>query len=260
MIELFGLFDWIYSIEAWIALISLTGLEVVLGVDNILFISILADDLPEKQQGFARRLGLGFALLGRLLMLFLVAWIMSLESTLLVLFEEAFSSRDFIMIGGGLFLLAKSTTEIHDNLEGDPSHTSAGSNVQASLAGVLAQIAILDGVFSIDSVITAIGLVDSISIIVIAMVVAMSVMVLTVNTIATFIEHHPSFKMLALSFLVTVGVMLTVEGFGVHVPKGYLYFAMAFSCGVEVLNLQVRESREEERVHLKKQPESPEAS
>jgi len=258
MTEFIGYFSWIYGIEAWIALISLTALEVVLGVDNILFISILADDLPEEQKGFARRIGLAFALLGRLVMLFLVAWIMSLESTLLVLFGEAFSSRDFIMIGGGLFLLAKSTTEIHDNLEGDSSqHTKSGSSVQASLAGVLAQIVILDGVFSIDSVITAIGLVDSISIIVIAMIAAMSIMVLTVNSIASFIEKHPSFKMLALSFLVTVGVMLTVEGFGVHVPKGYLYFAMAFSCGVEVLNLRVRRSRQEEPLHLKKQPDSP---
>jgi predicted tellurium resistance membrane protein TerC len=248
-------FDWIFSAEAWIALISLSALEIVLGVDNILFISILADSLPKKQQNFARKIGLGLALGARLVMLFFVAWIMSLNEPLLSLFGEAFSARDFILIGGGMFLLAKSTTEIHDNLEGQASHGESKKPSKASLASVLVQIMILDGVFSIDSVITAIGLVEEITIIVFAMISAMVVMILTVNKIGNFVKRHPSFKMLALSFLVTVGVILTVEGFGVHVPKGYIYFAMAFSCGVEVLNMQMRKSREEP-LHLKKQPEA----
>jgi predicted tellurium resistance membrane protein TerC len=254
-----GWFGWMVSPEAWIALISLTALEIVLGVDNIIFISILADNLPEENQNFARRIGLGLALGARLVMLFGVAWIMSLTDPIFALLGETFSIRDFIMIGGGMFLLAKSTTEIHDNLEGDSSHGSSGSAAKASLASVLVQIMILDGIFSIDSVITAIGLVEEISIIAIAMVTAMIVMIVSVNKIGDFIQRHPSFKMLALSFLVTVGVILTVEGFGIHVPKGYIYFAMAFSAGVEVLNMQMRKSREEP-LHLKKQPESGKSS
>lgn len=248
------MFAWVFSFEAWVALISLSALEIVLGVDNILFISILADSLPKKNRNFARQFGLALALIARLVMLFGIAWIMSLNNPLFELLGESFSARDLILIGGGLFLLAKSTTEIHDNLEGMENHGASKSG-EGSLLSVLAQIMILDGVFSIDSVITAIGLVEQISIIVISMISAMIVMILTVNQIGQFIQEHPSFKMLALSFLVTVGVVLTVEGFGVHVPKGYIYFAMAFSAGVEVLNMQVREARKDDRVKLKKQPE-----
>lgn len=253
MLELLTVFDWVFSVEAWIALLSLSALEIVLGVDNILFISILADSLPEEEQEFARKIGLALALLARLVMLGAVAWIMSLNEPFFTILGEAFSARDFILIGGGLFLLWKSTTEIHDNLEGESAHGSDKAGEKASLASVLTQIMILDGVFSIDSVITAIGLVDQISIIVIAMVSAMIVMILSVDVIGDFVQRHPSFKMLALSFLLTVGVILTVEGFGVHVPKGYIYFAMAFSAGVEVLNMQMRKSRKP--LHLKKQPE-----
>lgn len=252
--EFLGYFGWIYSFEAWIALLTLSALEIVLGVDNILFISILADNLPEEKQNFARKFGLALALGARLLVLTGVAWIMSLNQDLLVVFGESFSARDFILIAGGLFLLAKSTTEIHDNLEGENVHGDSETQAKTSVFSVLAQIMILDAVFSIDSVITAIGLVEEISIIVIAMISAILVMILTVDQIGNFVKRHPSFKMLALAFLVTVGVILTVEGFGVHVPKGYIYFAMAFSAGVEFLNMQMRKSREEP-LHLKKQPE-----
>lgn len=252
------MFEWMASPGAWVALVSLTALEIVLGVDNILFISILSDNLPQKQRDFARRLGLGLALGARLVMLLGVAWIMSLNATLFEVLGEAISGRDLILMAGGLFLLAKSTTEIHDNLEGpEDLAEEKGAAVRSSLASVLAQIMILDGVFSIDSVITAIGLVEEIVIIVVAMVIAMIVMILSVNVIGRFIEEHPSFKMLALSFLILVGTVLTADGIGFHIPRGYLYFAMAFSAGVEFLNLQVRKQRRAP-VHLHKQPHAEE--
>lgn len=249
------MFEWVFHFEAWVALLSVTALEIVLGVDNILFISILADNLPKKHRDLARRLGLIMALLGRLIMLFFIAWIMSLNAPLFELFGETFSSKDFILMGGGLFLLAKSTTEIHDNLEGPDKSKDHGA-VPATFWGVILQVFLLDAVFSIDSVITAIGLVEEVSIIVIAMVVAMGVMILSVNVIGEFIEEHPSFKMLALSFLILVGSVLVTDGLGFHVPRGYIYFAMAFSAGVEVLNLKMRKHRKKS-LHLRKQP-SPE--
>lgn len=248
------MFEWVVSPEAWVALLSLTALEIVLGVDNILFISILSDNLPVRQRDFARRLGLILALAGRLAMLFMIAWILSLQMPLLELFGRTFSARDFILMGGGLFLLAKSTTEIHDNLEGpEPFEQEERAAHLNSLFGVLTQIILLDAVFSIDSVITAIGLVQEISIIVIAMVVAMGVMVLSVNVIGEFIEEHPSFKMLALAFLILVGSILVSDGLGFHVPRGYIYFAMAFSAGVEFLNLKVRRRRKTS-LRLRRQP------
>lgn len=248
------MFEWIVSLEAWVALLSLTALEIVLGVDNVLFISILSDNLPRKQRDLVRRLGLGLALAGRLLMLFLVAWIMSLEVTIFRVLGEAFSARDFILMGGGLFLLAKSTTEIHDNLEGpEPFEKQEQASGIDSVFSVLVQVLLLDAVFSIDSVITAIGLVEEISIIVIAMVLAMVVMILSVNVIGSFLEEHPSFKMLALSFLILVGSILVSDGLGFHVPRGYVYFAMAFSAAVEFLNLRMRE-RKEESLKLRRQP------
>lgn len=247
-------FEWVFRIDAWIALLSLTTLEIVLGIDNILFISILSDNLPEKQRDFARRLGLLVALAGRLVVLFFIAWILSLSEPLFAVAGQSISIRDLILMGGGLFLLGKSTSEIHDNLEGPETGHGDESLAPDGLAGVLGQILLLDAVFSIDSVITGIGLVDEISIIVIAMIVAMIVMILMVNVIGTFIEEHPSFKMLALSFLIMVGTVLVSDGLGFHIPRGYIYFAMAFSAGVEFLNLRMRKTKKRS-VHLRKQPE-----
>jgi len=249
------MFEWIFHFEAWIALLSITALEIVLGVDNILFISILSDNLPRDQRDYARRLGLIMALLGRLVMLFFIAWIMSLSTTLFEVFGQSFSSKDLILLAGGLFLLGKSTTEIHDNLEGPEAVEDKTAHKADTLMSVLFQVLLLDAVFSIDSVITAIGLTEVIPIIVIAMVVAMAVMILSVNVIGEFIEEHPAFKMLALSFLLLVGVVLMSEGLGVHVPKGYIYFAMAFSAFVEFLNLKIRKSRRK-AIHLRKQPKT----
>jgi predicted tellurium resistance membrane protein TerC len=246
------MFEWVFRPEAWVALATLTSLEIVLGVDNILFISILSDNLPEKQRDLTRRLGLVMALLGRLIMLFFIFWIMQLSEPLFTVLGETFSGKDLILIGGGLFLLGKSTTEIHDNLEG-PDQAEDHGAAPATMGAVLFQVFMLDAVFSIDSVITAIGLVDTISIIVVAMVIAMGVMIVSVNVIGEFIEEHPSFKMLALSFLILVGTVLVTDGMGVHVPRGYIYFAMAFSAGVEVLNMKMRQQRKK-AVHLRKQP------
>lgn len=250
-------FDWFMRPEAWIALLSLTTLEIVLGIDNILFISILSDNLPEGQRDFARRLGLVVALAGRLVVLFFIAWILSLSEPLFEVAGRSVSIKDLILIGGGLFLLAKSTSEIHDNLEGPGTGHEEGSMAPDGLMGVLGQILLLDAVFSIDSVITGIGLVDEISIIVVAMVVAMAVMIAMVNVIGKFIEEHPSFKMLALSFLIMVGTVLVSDGLGFHIPRGYIYFAMAFSAGVEFLNLRMRKSKKKP-LHLRKQPEAEE--
>lgn len=247
------MFEWIFQFEAWIALLSITALEIVLGVDNILFISILSDNLPQDQRDYARRLGLIMALLGRLVMLFFIAWIMSLSTGLFEIFDRSFSSKDLILLAGGLFLLGKSTTEIHDNLEGPETEKETSSHTADTLISVLVQVLLLDAVFSIDSVITAIGLTEVIPIIVIAMTVAMGVMILSVNVIGEFIEEHPAFKMLALSFLLLVGVVLMSEGLGFHIPKGYVYFAMAFSAFVEFLNLKIRKARQKP-VHLRKQP------
>lgn len=247
------MFDWIFMPQAWVAFFTLTALEIVLGIDNILFISILSDNLPKKQRDFARQLGLAVALLGRLMMLFLIAWIMSLSEPLFTVLGETISTKDLVLIGGGLFLLGKSTSEIHDNLEGPEATEESGHGKPDKLLGVVVQVLLLDAVFSIDSVITAIGLVEEISIIVIAMIVAMTVMVLTVNSIGRFIEQHPSFKMLALSFLILVGTILVSDGLGVHVPRGYIYFAMAFSASVEFLNLKMRKTKKK-TLHLRKQP------
>jgi predicted tellurium resistance membrane protein TerC len=237
------MFDWLASPEAWIALGTLTALEIVLGIDNIIFISILVGRLPQRQRDFARRLGLGLAMVARLVLLFSIAWVMGLTEPWFTVFGEDISGREVILVGGGLFLLAKATHEIHNSLEG--TEHGAGTAAVASLGMVLAQIAVLDLVFSLDSVITAVGLVDHVSIMAIAIVLAVTVMLIAAKSIGDFVDRHPTVKMLALSFLILVGVTLMLEGFEVHVPKGYIYFAMAFSVAVEMLNLRIRKARAE---------------
>lgn len=237
------MFEWIASPEAWVALATLTALEIVLGIDNIIFISILVGRLPERQREFARRLGLGLAMFARLVLLFSITWVMGLTEPWFTVFGEDISGREIILVGGGLFLLAKATHEIHNSLEGVED---TGRNVAAaSLGMVLLQIAVLDIVFSLDSVITAVGLVQHVSIMAIAIIVAVAVMLLAARSIGEFVDRHPTIKMLALSFLILVGVTLMAEGFEVHVPKGYIYFAMAFSVSVEMLNIRMRRRRGE---------------
>ncbi|MFV8781106.1 TerC family protein [Microbulbifer sp. SA54] len=235
------MFEWIASPEAWVALATLAALEIVLGIDNIIFISILVGRLPDHQREPARLIGLALAMITRLGLLFSIAWIMGLTEPWFTVLGEEISGRDVILIGGGLFLLAKATHEIHNSLEGVDG--SAGSAAAASFGMVLVQIAILDIVFSLDSVITAVGLVDHVSIMAIAIILAVAVMLFAARPIGDFVDRHPTIKMLALSFLILVGVTLIIEGFDVHVPKGYIYFAMAFSVAVEMLNIRLRKKQ-----------------
>lgn len=244
------MFEWITSPEAWIALGTLTALEIVLGIDNIIFISILVGRLPEHQREFGRKVGISLAMLTRLALLFSIAWVMGLKETWFTVLEQEISGRDVILITGGLFLLFKSTHEIHNSLEGVEEDTSMPK--VAGLASVLVQIAILDIVFSLDSVITAVGLVDHVSIMAIAIIIAVIIMLMAAKSIGDFVDRHPTIKILALSFLILVGVTLIVEGFDVHVPKGYIYFAMAFSVSVEMLNIRMRR-KAVEPVRLHKQ-------
>ncbi len=232
------MFDWLASPETWIALTTLTALEIVLGIDNIIFISILVGRLPDQQRDVARRAGLGLAMLTRLALLFSISWVMGLTGTWFRVFGEEISGRDVILIAGGLFLLAKATHEIHNSLEGIEGRTQAPA-VQG-MGIVLIQVAVLDIVFSLDSVITAVGLVEHVSVMAIAVILAVVVMLMAAKAIGDFVDAHPTIKILALSFLILVGVTLMVEGFDVHVPKGYIYFAMAFSVGVEMLNMRMR--------------------
>lgn len=235
------MFEWLARPDAWIALGTLTALEIVLGIDNIIFISVLVGRLPEKQRVFARRVGLGLAMIARLALLFSISWVMGLTEPWLTVFSQAISGRDLILVGGGMFLLAKATLEIHHSLEGsEGSDPAVGA---ASLGMVLAQIALLDIVFSLDSVITAVGLVEQVSIMAIAIILAVVVMLMAAKSLGDFVDEHPTIKILALSFLILVGVTLVVEGFDVHVPKGYIYFAMAFSVVVEMLNIRMRRKR-----------------
>ena len=231
--------EWLSEPNAWIGLLTLTALEIVLGIDNIIFISILAGKLPREQQPKARRLGLMGAFVSRLLLLFSIAWIVRLTAPLFEVAGFEVSGRDLILIFGGLFLIGKATFEIHGKLEGEEHHGGA-TKVVASMGAVIAQIMVIDIVFSLDSVITAVGMVDSVWIMVIANVIALAVMLAAATGIANFVERHPTVKMLALSFLVLIGTNLVAEGFGHHIPKGYTYFAMAFSVGVEMLNLRLR--------------------
>mgnify|MGYP006205157657 CR=1 FL=1 len=248
------MFEWLADPEAWIALFTLTALEIVLGVDNIIFISILVSRLPEAVRQRARILGLGFAMLTRILLLLSLAWVMTLTAPLFTLMGYEISGRDLILIGGGLFLLWKSTHEIHGSLEGvDEEHQVASAAARATFASIIVQIGIIDIVFSLDSVITAVGMADHVEIMVIAIMIAILVMMFSAKTIGEFVDRHPTVKMLALSFLILVGVALIAEGLDFHIPKGYIYFAMAFSVGVEMLNIRLR-SRRDAAVKLRKQP------
>jgi predicted tellurium resistance membrane protein TerC len=240
--------EWVTSPEAWIALTTLTLLEIVLGVDNIIFISILVGRLPEAQRQRARLLGLGFAMGTRILLLLLLTWIMRLQATLFSVLGVDISGRDLILIGGGLFLLAKATLEIHHSLEGVEGEGHAVKH--AGFTSVIVQIGLIDIVFSLDSVITAVGLAEDVSVMIIAIVIAVGVMMFAAGAIGRFVDDHPTIKMLALSFLVLIGVALIAEGVDMHIPKGYIYFAMAFSVVVEMLNIRIRSGRKP--MHLKK--------
>lgn len=236
------MFEWITSIEAWVALGTLTVLEIVLGIDNIIFISIVVGRLPDNQQNFARNMGILLAMVSRLALLFSIAWIVGLTDPFFSILGRNISGRDIILVGGGLFLLAKATHEIHNSLEGAGQDTPTGT--VSSLGNVLLQIIVLDMVFSFDSVITAVGLAREFSVMAIAIILSVGVMLLAAKSIGNFVETHPTIKMLALSFLIMIGATLMVEGAGIHVPKGYIYFAMAFSVMVEMLNLKLRKKQQ----------------
>jgi len=225
-------------LDGWISLLTLTALEVVLGIDNIVFLSIMTGKLPAERRPLARRVGLGLALLMRVLLLLAMSWLVTLQASLFTVFGEGISGRDLILIGGGLFLVGKATHEIFDRMEVD--HSAERRPVRASFPAVVVQIAIIDLVFSIDSVITAVGMARALSIMVAAVVIAVLVMLAFAGPISAFVERHPSVKILALSFLILIGVVLVADGLGQHIPKGYVYFAMAFSLGVELLNLRLR--------------------
>jgi predicted tellurium resistance membrane protein TerC len=239
--------EWISDPNAWIALLTLTSLEIVLGIDNIIFISILAAKLPPHQQASARFWGLAAAMLSRILLLLSISVIIRLQRDLFVVFEHGFSGRDLILAGGGLFLLAKATYEIHDKLEGKEGHASARQ--AQTFAAVIGQIMLLDVVFSLDSVITAIGMADQIIIMVLAVLIAIGFMMAFAAPVSRFVERHPTVKMLALSFLLLIGVSLIAEAFEHHIPKGYIYFAMGFSIFVETLNLRTRATTEPVHLH-----------
>lgn len=229
--------EWITNPEAWIALATLTSLEIVLGIDNIIFITVLVGRLPESQKNRARTLGLALAMMTRILLLLTLTWIMTLTTPLFKIFAQEISGRDIILITGGLFLLAKSTHEIHASLEGTVENKKTQHVV--NFASTLIQISLLDIIFSLDSVITAVGLAEHLPVMILAIVIAVGVMMLSASAIGNFVDQHPTIKMLALSFLILVGVSLFGEGFGFHIPKGYIYFAMAFSVLVEMLNLRI---------------------
>ncbi|WP_312301561.1 TerC family protein [Stutzerimonas nitrititolerans] len=235
--------EWLSSPEIWVAFLTLTALEIVLGIDNIIFISILVARLPKEQQPKARFFGLALAMGTRILLLLSIAWVMRLTDDLFTVMDHGVSGRDLILFFGGLFLLFKSTMEIWHSVEGEEEQASGtGGAVKAGFVGIILQIAVIDIVFSLDSVITAVGLVDNVQVMIAAIVIAVGVMMLSAGTISDFIEKHPTLKILALSFLIVVGTLLVAEAFGAHVPKGYVYFAMAFSLAVEALNIRMRKA------------------
>lgn len=233
--------EWLSDPQIWISLFTLTALEIVLGIDNVIFISILAGKLPPERQSKARKLGLTLALVTRILLLMCLSWIMGLTAPLFTLpiMDQPISGRDLVLLIGGLFLIWKSVREVHEKLEAEDGHATSGKKV-VSFAGVIVQILLLDIVFSLDSVITAVGMADNIWVMVAAVVIAIGVMLAAAESISNFVNRHPTLKMLALSFLILIGVMLVGEGLGHHIPKGYIYFAMAFAFGVEMLNLRMR--------------------
>jgi predicted tellurium resistance membrane protein TerC len=234
--------EWLSSPEAWIALVTLTFLEIVLGVDNVIFISILAGKLPPDQQKKARQVGLSLAMFMRIALLASLAWIAKLTNPLFSVIGHDVSGRDLILLLGGLFLMAKATFEIHDKLEGEHGHASA--KVAPTFASVIVQILLLDIVFSLDSVITAVGMANDLAVMIAAVVIAVAVMMFAAGAISAFVEHHPTVKMLALSFLLLIGISLVADGLHQHIPKGYIYFAMGFSVFVEMINLRIRGMKE----------------
>lgn len=248
--------------EIWVALATLTALELVLGIDNIIFISILAGKLPPEQRDRARKIGIALAAITRLALLLAIAWIIGLTAPLFSLFGHEFSWRDLILIGGGLFLIGKATHEIHQKLEGPTEHVSAGGAAAATFGGVIAQIMLLDIVFSLDSIITAVGMVDERWVMVTAILISIAFMLLFAKPIGDFVERHPTVKVLALSFLIMIGLVLIADGFGQHIPKGYVYAAMAFSVFVELINLWIRKrsAQQVEPVKLHEKYEGDEAA
>jgi predicted tellurium resistance membrane protein TerC len=244
-------FDWISTPEIWISLATLTFLEIILGIDNLVFISILSGKLPKDQQPKARRLGLGLALITRILLLCGLAWVVKLDKPFwepkVFAWQLAISGKDLILVIGGLFLLAKSTFEIHEKLEGEDG--SVTNHIAPNFSGIIVQILMLDIVFSLDSVITAVGMVKQIGVMIAAVILAMIVMLIFVNKISGFVDRHPTIKMLALSFLILIGTMLVAEGFHQHINKGYIYFAMVFALGVEILNLKLRTKAAKVELH-----------
>lgn len=236
--------EWLGDPQAWVALFTLIVLEIVLGIDNVIFIVILADKLPESQRKRARTLGLAMAMASRVGLLFALSWLMGLTTSLFEVWGEGFSGRDLILIGGGLFLLGKSTSEIHNKMEVVSEHGPHGPNT-ISFASVIVQIALLDIVFSLDSIITAIGLANNLEVMVIAVVIAVIVMMLAVEGVSSFVNTHPTIKILALSFLLLIGLVLIAEGLDFHIPKGYIYFAMAFSAFIEMINMRIRGHKKE---------------
>lgn len=239
----------LYSPDAWIAFLTLTALEIVLGIDNIIFIAILAARLPENLQAKGRNIGLALAMITRVLLLFSITLIMKLTEPFITLFDKGILGRDIILVGGGLFLLGKATLEIHDSLEGPAVKKDGTTKKLASFTSVIMQIMLLDIVFSLDSVITAVGLSDQIVIMVAAIVISVIVMIFLAGSISEFVEKHPTVKILALSFLMLVGMALIGEGFNLHIPKGYIYFAMAFSVFVELLNMKLRKVHSPVQLH-----------
>jgi predicted tellurium resistance membrane protein TerC len=233
--------EWLLDPQIWVSLLTLTLLEVVLGIDNIIFISILAGKLPKDQQAKARKVGLSLALITRILLLCSITWLMKLTTDLFTLpiLNEGLSGKDLILLAGGLFLIGKSVMEIHEKLEGEEGHANPAKG-RATFAGVIVQILILDIVFSLDSVITAVGMANNIGVMIAAVIIALGVMLVFAGSISDFVNRHPTLKMLALSFLILIGVTLVGESLGQHIPKGYIYFSMAFAFGVEMLNLKLR--------------------
>jgi predicted tellurium resistance membrane protein TerC len=247
------MFDAFLTVDGLVALVTLTFLEVILGVDNVIFISILASKLREAEQKRARRVGLLAAMVMRILLLLSIAWIIRLTAPLFTVFNQEISGRDLILILGGLFLLAKSTLEIHDRLEGEEGHGSA--RVAPSFGSVIVQIMMLDVVFSLDSVITAVGMAENVSVMVAAVVAAVGIMMVSAEPISRFVNRHPTVKVLALSFLLLIGLSLVADGLGMHIPKGYIYFAMGFSVFVEMINLRVRKVSQPVKLHSPYVPE-----